>query len=47
MMHKLKYKGQEEIGEMIGYWYGEELKDIEVIKNLPILSFLFLYIKKD
>jgi ComF family protein len=37
MMHKLKYKGQEEIGEMIGYWYGEELKDIEVIKSADFI----------
>jgi ComF family protein len=31
MMHKLKYRGQEEIGEMIGYWYAEELKTVEII----------------
>lgn len=37
MMHKLKYKGQEEIGEMIGYWYGEELKEIEIIKSADFI----------
>ena len=30
MIHKLKYKGQEEIGEVIGYWYAEELKNVEI-----------------
>lgn len=33
MIHKLKYKGQEEIGEAIGYWYGEELKNVEIIQS--------------
>lgn len=33
MMHQLKYKGQEEIGEMIGYWYGEELKDMAILNS--------------
>jgi ComF family protein len=33
MIHKLKYKGQEEIGEAIGYWYGEELKSVEIIQS--------------
>lgn len=34
MMHKLKYKGQEEIGEMIGNWYSEELKYLKQMKNI-------------
>jgi ComF family protein len=33
MIHKLKYKGQEEIGEVIGYWYAEELQNVEVLKT--------------
>ncbi len=33
MIHKLKYKGQEEIGEIIGYWYAEELQNVEVLKT--------------
>ena len=32
MIHKLKYKGHEEIGEMIGNWYAEELKTVEQLK---------------
>ncbi len=28
MIHKLKYKGHQEVGTAIGYWYAEELKSI-------------------
>lgn len=37
LMHKLKYKGQEEIGEVIGNWYSEELKEVEVFKNIDFI----------
>lgn len=37
MMHKLKYKGQEEIGETIGNWYAEELKNLEQIKTIDYI----------
>ena len=37
MMHKLKYKGQEEIGDMVGNWYAEELKDLEQIKAIDFI----------
>lgn len=37
MMHKLKYKGQEEIGETIGNWYAEELKDLAQMKNIDYI----------
>ncbi|HLA55403.1 MAG TPA: hypothetical protein VK623_04850, partial [Flavobacterium sp.] len=29
MIHKLKYKGREEIGDAIGYWYAEDLKTLQ------------------
>ncbi len=32
LIHKLKYKGHQEIGEIIGFWYAEELKNIEILK---------------
>jgi ComF family protein len=32
MIHKLKYKGHEEIGKAIGSWYAEDLKDLEIIR---------------
>lgn len=34
MIHQLKYKGQEEIGQTIGNWYSEELKHLEEFKNI-------------
>ena len=37
MMHQLKYKGQEEIGETIGHWYSQELQNLEAIKNIDFI----------
>jgi ComF family protein len=37
MIHKLKYKGQEEIGATIGDWYASELKNIEQMKNIDYI----------
>ena len=37
MIHKLKYKGQEEISETVGYWYASELKDLEQLKNIDYI----------
>jgi len=37
MIHKLKYKGHQEIGEAIGSWYGEILKSDEKVKNVDII----------
>ena len=34
MIHKLKYKGLEEVGDALGSWYAEELKTITSIKNV-------------
>ena len=32
MIHKLKYKGHEEIGTVVGQWYAEELKNVAQIQ---------------
>jgi ComF family protein len=37
IIHKLKYKGQEEIGEIIGEWYSEELQKLEEIKSIDYI----------
>ena len=37
MIHKLKYKGQEEIGQIIGNWYAEELKNLPQIKSVDYI----------
>ncbi|HNP32657.1 MAG TPA: ComF family protein [Flavobacterium sp.] len=37
MIHKLKYKGQEQIGETIGNWYSEELKNLQQLKDIDFI----------
>lgn len=37
MMHQLKYKGQQEIGEIVGHWYASELKDLEAIATIDYI----------
>lgn len=37
MMHRLKYKGQEEIGVVVGEWYAEELKSAAPIQNVDYI----------
>jgi ComF family protein len=34
LIHNLKYKGQEEIGSVLGEWYAEELKNLAIIKSV-------------
>ncbi|MGB3606030.1 MAG: ComF family protein [Psychroserpens sp.] len=42
LMHNLKYRGQESIGEFLGQWLGEELKlimayhDIDIVVPVPL-----------
>lgn len=37
LIHKLKYKGQEDIGKMIGGWYAEELKTVAILKSADFI----------
>lgn len=37
MIHKLKYKGHQEVAETIGFWFGEELKDVEKLKDVDFI----------
>ena len=37
MIHKLKYKGHQEIGSIIGNWYGEELKSIKELNDVDYI----------
>ena len=46
MIHKLKYKGHEEIGETLGNWYAEELKNIAQIKSVDMIISVPLHPKK-
>lgn len=37
MIHKLKYKGHQDIGTVIGYWYAEELKTIRELNSVDYI----------
>jgi ComF family protein len=34
LIHNLKYKGQEEVGTVLGEWYAEDLKNLEIIRSV-------------
>ena len=34
LIHNLKYKGHEEIGKILGEWYAEDLKNIELLQSV-------------
>lgn len=46
LIHKLKYKGHQEIGETIGYWYAEELKNIQLLHDIDYIIPVPLHQKK-
>jgi ComF family protein len=46
MIHKLKYKGHEEIGEAIGFWYAEELKNVKEIHEIDCIIPVPLHSRK-
>jgi ComF family protein len=37
LIHNLKYRGQEKIGESLGKWLGDELKTIKTYKDIDII----------
>ena len=46
MIHKLKYKGHEEIGQTLGNWYAEDLKNIDKIQSVDMIIPVPLHPKK-
>ena len=46
MIHKLKYKGHQEIGEAIGNWYSEELKPIHELNSFDYIIPIPLHKKR-
>jgi ComF family protein len=46
LIHNLKYKGHEEIGTVLGNWYTENLKEIEVLKTVDEIIPVPLHQKK-
>ena len=37
LIHKLKYKGHQEIGTAVGYWYAEEIKSIKELQDIDLI----------
>jgi len=46
LIHKLKYKGHEEIGAIIGNWYAEDLKESTILKTASVIIPVPLHKKK-
>ncbi|UQD55420.1 ComF family protein [Flavobacterium sp. K5-23] len=46
LIHNLKYKGQEEIGAVLGNWYAEDLKKMEILKTVNQIIPVPLHKKK-
>ncbi|HCQ14521.1 ComF family protein [Flavobacterium sp.] len=46
MIHKLKYKGHQEIGTAIGFWYAEELKKCIEISDVDFIIPVPLHVKR-
>jgi len=47
LLHQLKYKNNPEIGEMIGHWFGQELKEKEIMKKAELIIPVPLHPKKE
>jgi len=46
MIHKLKYKGHQEIGAAVGHWYAEELKNIKELQDIDFIIPIPLHEKR-
>ena len=46
LIHNLKYKGQEEIGTVLGEWYADDLKNSEILQSVDEIIPVPLHRKK-
>lgn len=37
IIHKLKYKGHQEIGTILGHWYAQDLKEIKILETVDVI----------
>jgi ComF family protein len=37
LIHQLKYKGEKDVGEIVGQWYGEELKESSLYQDVDLI----------
>lgn len=47
LIHALKYKGNEKIGHFLGYWFGNQLKNNNVFKDVDCIIPVPLHPKKE
>ena len=46
LMHNLKYKGHQEIGSVLGFWYAEDLKKIQSLNSIDFIIPVPIHPKK-
>ncbi len=46
LIHSLKYRGHEDIGTVLGYWYAEDLKNLAVIGTIDFVLPVPLHAKR-
>ncbi len=46
LIHNLKYKGQEEIGSVLGAWYAEDLKNLTILQSVDEIVSVPLHKRK-
>ena len=46
LIHNLKYKGHEEIGTVLGDWYAEDLKNMDILKQVDVIIPVPLHTKR-
>ena len=37
IIHKLKYKGHQEIGTVLGHWYAQDLREIKILETVDVI----------
>lgn len=46
IIHQLKYKGNEPVGTMLGYWFAEDLKEVSILQSVDYIIPIPLHPKR-
>lgn len=46
IIHQLKYKGNQKVGAMLGYWFAEDLKEVAVLQSVDYIIPIPLHPKR-
>lgn len=46
LVHEMKYNGKKELGNYLGYWYGQDLKESIFFNNIDTIVYIPLHPKK-